>query len=207
MNRTHSTLHTCAALVLALALAHSRATAQTPPATAGGAAAQMVRAAGMPLNDGALPPGSLTVRVVEGAFTGDLRGITVEATFAGSETLRAVTGEKGRAEFAHLPVGAQVRVSAVVRGEQLVSELFPMPAESGVRVLLVTGTGGTEVASGQAAAPVQPAPDARPSTPVATGSLPAGRSGGDTVVVGVFAGVTLLVLALMLAPRWRRQRK
>lgn len=34
------------------------------------AATQMVRAAGMPLNDGALAPGILTVRVVEGASPG-----------------------------------------------------------------------------------------------------------------------------------------
>ena len=49
----------------------------------------MVRAAGMPLSDGALAPGMLTVRVVEGAFTRDLAGQAVEVQVTGGKSERA----------------------------------------------------------------------------------------------------------------------
>ena len=97
----------------------------------------MVQAAGMPLNDGALAPGMLTVRVVRGAFTADLSGETVTVDVAGGRRETARTGTDGRAQFAHLPVGAAVRVSAFVENQRLTSETFALPPESGVRVLLV----------------------------------------------------------------------
>jgi hypothetical protein len=105
------------------------------------AATQMVRAAGMPLNDGALAPGMLTIRVVEGAFTRDIANQVVEVEVAGGKIESARTGPDGRAQFAHLPVGARVRASAAVGGERLESDSFEMPAQSGVRVLLVAGSG------------------------------------------------------------------
>ena len=73
------------------------------------AATQMVRAAGMPLNDGALAPGMLTVRVVEGAFTRDIANQLVEVEVAGGKIETARTGPDERAQFAHLPVGRRVR--------------------------------------------------------------------------------------------------
>jgi len=109
----------------------------------------MVRAAGMPLNDGALAPGMLTVRVVEGAFTRNLAEQAVEVQVTGGKTERAMTGADGRAQFAHLPIGAEVRIVALVGDERLESEKFAMPSESGVRLLLVAGSGpATTVASG-----------------------------------------------------------
>ena len=82
----------------------------------GQAGTQMLRAAGMPLNDGALPPGSLTVRLVRGEFSNDLHAVPVELELEKGGTHRAVTGDKGRAEFMHLPIGATVRATAVVDG-------------------------------------------------------------------------------------------
>jgi hypothetical protein len=104
-------------------------------------ATQMVRAAGMPLNDGALAPGMLTVRVVEGAFTRDIANQVVEVEVALGKVESSRTGPDGRAQFAHLPVGAHVRAWATVEGERLESDSFEMPAQSGVRVLLVAGSG------------------------------------------------------------------
>ncbi len=117
-------LSTCRlALAAMLTLMPSAAgLAQSPP---GGTATQTVRAAGMPLADGALPPGSLTVRIVQGAFAGDLVAITVSLELDGRDTRTAQTGAMGRAEFAHLPVGSQVRASAVVNGERLGRSRFP----------------------------------------------------------------------------------
>lgn len=209
MPRIHPIVLACSlGAVLVLPLSPTPATAQTPPASSGGEASQMVRAAGMPLNDGALPPGSLTVRVVEGAFTGDLPGVRVEATVDGGTSQSAITGDKGRAEFAHLPVGVRVQVSAVVNGERLTSDTFPMPAQSGVRVLLVAGGGRAGAEAGHSSeSPL--APSATPAFPesqaVAAASATPGRDRADLIVVGVFAGATLLALVLILRPRWRQR--
>ena len=155
----------------------------------------MVRAAGMPLADGELPPGSLTVRVVQGAFAGDLTGLPVEVELNGSETRQAFTGAKGRAEFAHLPIGAGVRVTASVGGERLQSDVFPMPAESGLRVLLVTGTGDPSepetISAGSALATLPP--------PVADSVTTTGA-----VRITVVA-LTLLAIAFF-GRQWRSRR-
>jgi hypothetical protein len=130
------------------------AQAVPPPLSTDNAASHMVRAAGMPLRDGALPPGTLTVRIVQGGFSGNLGGQSVQAEVLGGKVEVATTGADGRAQFAHLPVGSQIHASAVVDGERLESETFAMPAESGVRVLLVAGGGATTApAAGDEAAP------------------------------------------------------
>lgn len=199
------------ALLLVTALAPVSAVAQQAPAAPGGAEAQiMVRAAGMPLNDGALAPGMLTVRVVEGAFTRDLAGQAVDVQVTGGKTERAVTGADGRAQFAHLPIGAEVRTVAIVGDERLESNAFVMPADSGVRLLLVAGAGAgvaAPAASADAAgfaglaasAPVVPPPAALPDTPPA--------DPGSTIWMIRLALVltTVFVFALfMLQPRRRR---
>jgi len=142
-------MHRASLACLALFAARLCSAQSLPPVTGDPTTARhtMLQAAGMPLNDGALPPGMLTVRVVRGAFTADLSGETVTIDVAGrQETAR--TGADGRAQFAHLPVGAAVRVSAIVENQRLTSETFALPAESGVRVLLVAddGTGGGSAA-------------------------------------------------------------
>ena len=111
----------------------------------------MVRAAGMPLNDGALAPGMLTVRVVEGAFVRDIANQLVELEIAGGKIESGRTGPDGRAQFAHVPVGARVRATVSVDGERLESESFEMPTESGVRLLLVASANAGAPASGNTA--------------------------------------------------------
>lgn len=178
------------------------AAGQSPEATDPGGH-QMVRAAGMPLRDGALPPGTLTVRLVRGSFDGDVIGHTVEVEAAGRSPLRARTGEQGRAEFAHLPIGVPVRAAAVVDGERLQSDEFTMPAESGVRVLLVTGMGstGTPPLEAAAATPssIEPmmAPVAQPSG-IFIDAATLVRVGVISLTVFAFAGVGL--------QQWRRRR-
>jgi hypothetical protein len=131
------------AWLLILVLLPRLVVAQTVPDN-GGQSPTMVRAAGMPLNDGALAPGMLTVRVVQGAFTHDLAGQAVDVEVTGAKTARAMTGSDGRAQFAHLPVGAAVRAIAIVGDERLESDVFPMPEASGVRLLLVAGGGSAD---------------------------------------------------------------
>jgi hypothetical protein len=98
----------------------------------------------MPLNDGELAPGTLTVRVVRGGFAGNLSSREVVLDVLGGDTRTARTNVEGRAEFADVPVGAHIRASVLVDGERLESAVFPMPTDSGVRVLLATGAVGAD---------------------------------------------------------------
>lgn len=159
----------------------------------------MVQAAGMPLNDGSLPPGTLTVRVVRGAFTADLAGETVTVDVAGGRRETAPTGSDGRAQFAHLPVGADVRVSALVENQRLTSETFSLPADSGVRVLLVVDDGASDASAAvtrtsfsQASAIAAPM---TPPGPVPTGP---GPTSGVLAIRIFFTVATLAAFAFVL---------
>ena len=167
----------------------------------------MVRAAGMPLNDGALPPGVLTVRVVRGAFTADLSGQTVTVDINGGKQESARTGSDGRAQFAHLPAGTDVRVSAVVENQQLTSEVFAVPADSGVRVLLVADDGGASTAAAPPADVVGAPASVTGTTSLDAAPAPAtrGPSAGVLAVRIFFTIATLAAFAFVLfrqsAPR------
>lgn len=187
-------------------VAASQALPSGPPAV--GTAPQMVRAAGMPLPDGALPPGSLTVRVVQGAFTANLAGIPVEVQVTGQPALRAQAGAQGRAQFAHLPIGVEVRASAVVNGERLESEEFKMPAGSGVRVLLISGgEAAGHVAGGTVPAPPiseLPVPAAIPS---ATAAPERSRDNGVRMVQITVVALTLFAFAAVFVQHRRARRR
>jgi hypothetical protein len=198
-----------------IALVPALCAAQT--AISDSAATQMVRAAGMPLNDGGLAPGILTVRVVEGAFTRDIANQVVEIEVAGGKVASARTAADGRAQFAHLPVGARVRAWAVVGGERLESDNFDMPAQSGVRVLLVAGAGaGAPVAESPAPAldaNTWPAgsssalPPNHPPLPETTAAIPAAppSSAGDGVLAvrAVLLTATIFAFGIVLFRRPR----
>ena len=93
--------------------------------------------AGVPLPVGDVPAGTVTVRVIRGALSNNIPGQTVELFVDGSCDVGRQTGESGRAEFSGLRPGAQVKAVAVVGGERLESQEFPVPAAGGIRVLLV----------------------------------------------------------------------
>lgn len=212
------------ALALAFALAAPAGlSAQAPPQ--GGSGAQVVRAAGMALQDGTLAPGSLTVRIVQGNFAGNLAGIDVELDVSGEDARRMPTGADGRAVFAHLPIGASVQASAVVNGERLQSERFTMPAEAGIRLLFVAGGEFVDTATKEgaqaippiAAGSAPPLPDgagqpaaASPGAsagPVPRGPAPAsGPDDGVAVLRVVMIVLTLAAFALVGLQQWRRRR-
>lgn len=214
-------------LALAIALAAPAGLiAQAPPPGGDGAKA-MVRAAGMALQDGTLAPGSLTVRVVQGNFSGNLAGIDVVLDVSGEGAKSVPTGVDGRAAFAHLPIGATVVASAVVNGEQLQSEPFTMPAEAGIRLLFVAGGEFVDTATkegAQAIPPIgagsaPPLPDgAAPSVAAARGApgapappapagAPAGGPGDGVATLRiVMIGLTLAAFALVGLQQWRRRR-
>ena len=78
------------------------------------------------------------MRVVREAIGNNIVGQQVTMTVNG-ETKKAVTDEQGRAEFKGLPAGANGRAEANVKGEQLQSDPFVVPASGGLRVILVAG--------------------------------------------------------------------
>ena len=92
--------------------------------------------AGIPLPVGDVAAGTVTVRVVKGSLANNLAGQTVDLVVDGTPR-RQTTGESGRAEFTGLRPGARVKATAVVAGERLESQEFPVPMSGGVRVLLV----------------------------------------------------------------------
>jgi len=222
-------------LFVILLLTATVASAQTSPPPAGTPAAAgakgMTRAAGMPLQDGALPPGSLTVRVVQGTFSGNLSGLDVALEVSGQGVKHAPTGATGRAEFAHLPVGAEVHATVVVNGETLESERFVMPAESGIRVLLVAGGSFVDTATAEAAAAQTPpainAPPLPPGASLPSGAGAVAAAAGNTAAAGapatseaqgaadgsiatfrvVMVMLTLLAFVLVGAQQWSRRKR
>jgi hypothetical protein len=164
----------------------------------------MTRAAGMALNDGALPPGMLTVRIVRGAFAGNLVDQAVQVEVKDGSPVTERTGPDGRAQFAHLPVGATVRASATVDGELLTSDAFPMPAESGVRVLLVVEGQAADGPSREPSAAIAPRLPEFPAAlttidrAVAVRSSAEGSSKGVVAIQAVLSVATLIGFALVL---------
>ena len=198
---------------IAVIFAHAAGAQSLPPVTTDPADARhtMVQAAGMPLNDGALAPGMLTVRVVRGAFTADLPGQTVSVDVDGKHREAARTGPDGRAMFAHLPVGARVRVSALVEKQQLASEAFVLPADSGVRLLLVVddSNGDAGTALNSASTPRSPFPAAISEPSARTASPRRAPSSGVLAIRIFFTVATLGAFAVVLfrlsrPPRPRR---
>lgn len=162
----------------------------------------MVRAAGMPLNDAALPAGTLTVRVVRGAFAGDLADLEVELEVAG-RVERERTKADGRAEFAHLPIGATVRARATVDGQRLESQRFEVPAAAGVRLLLVAGGDPLPAPALPPGHPDVPAASAA-SMSIAPPVTETGQSGVG-VVRKTLASATLLAFAALFFRRYVRR--
>jgi hypothetical protein len=131
-----------AAVVLAAPLA-----AQMPDA-------RQMSGIAMPSND--VPPGTVSVRLVRTSLANNITGHPVELHAGGKvETVR--TDPEGRAVFKNLPPGLPVQALAIVDGERLESQTFSLPADAGVRLVLVAGAGASMPAAA-APPPVSAAP-------------------------------------------------
>jgi hypothetical protein len=190
-------------LLLVLLTLPAIAGAQTPADQAN--TTHLVRAAGMPLNDGTIAPGTITVRIVEGAFTRDIGGVRVDLEMTGGKVESAVTGADGRAEFAHVPIGAQVRASATVDGEPLVSQTFQVPAQSGVRLLLVTGSGAPPEGLPAGPAVMAATTAVAPAVTVAIAAPAPDEATWIAVIRTVLATATLSAFAFFTIGRLRRR--
>lgn len=91
---------------------------------------------GVPLPSPELAPGTITVRVVRGSVSNNIPNQKVELV-AGGTSREATTDASGRAEFSGLQPGTDVRAATVLDGARIESQVITMPAQGGIRVMLV----------------------------------------------------------------------
>ena len=127
---------------------------------------------GIPRPDAQLATGTVTVRVARGSFANPVDSLTVELTGSSGST-QATTNAEGRAEFAGIAAGVELKAVAVVAGERLESQSFVMPSAGGVRLALI--------AADPSAAASPSAPSAPGGTTAPTAAAPAQPG---TVVLG-----------------------
>ncbi len=119
-----------------------------------------------PVDD--LPNGSVSVRLIRGDMSKNIANHPVEMHM-GANVQTVNTDAQGRAQFDNLAPGTPVKFIAVVDGEKLESQEFPVQPRGGVRLLLVaTDTSADAQAS------------AAPSTPAVTGQV---VIGGESRIV------------------------
>ncbi len=100
--------------------------------------AQMAAAIGKPLPSPDVEVGTVSVRVVAGSLQDAVIGTDVTLVVNGAPRI-ARTDNSGRAYFKGLPAGAQVQAKVTNEDKkEITSETFPLPAQSGVKVMLTT---------------------------------------------------------------------
>ncbi len=119
-----------AALVLAAALAVPAAAQIAMPDPS------MIHGRALPAPE--LPDGTVSVRTVRESVGNNITGQAVTVTAAGS-TRTGTTDAEGRAMLTGLPAGAEAIATAEVDGEVLESLPFAVPAQGGIRIILVAG--------------------------------------------------------------------
>ncbi len=108
------------------------------------------RMSGIPRPDPQVAAHTLTVRLIRGELSHRLVGVTVELLDDKGNLLKQqVTDEAGRATFPGLADGPWF-ARAESDGQELVTQPISMPAEAGVRVMLVFSAGGVGTVDGLA---------------------------------------------------------
>jgi hypothetical protein len=116
---------------------------------------------GIPRAVSDLPVGTITVRLIRGAFTNPLPDETVELTGAGMAAKTAKSDASGRAQFDGVRPGARVKASATIDGERLESQEFEVPATGGIRLMLVATDRAAAAQSSAVPGDVALGPDSR----------------------------------------------
>ena len=129
------------ALVLTIGWLLSGGEAPSAQPAPGGQMPDPRQMSGVPLPTADIPPGTVTVRVVRGALSNLVVDHPVEIT--GDVSASARTNDAGRAEFSGLKPGATLRAVTTVDGERLESQTFRLPAQGGVRLMLVASASGS----------------------------------------------------------------
>jgi len=107
-----------------------------------------------PVSD--LPDRAISVRLIRGDLSNNITSFPVELRI-GAKVQTVKTDDAGRAQFDNLPAGATAKAIAIVDGERLESQEFPVPAKGGIRVMLVA-TDKEKAAKAAAAPPAAPVP-------------------------------------------------
>jgi hypothetical protein len=92
---------------------------------------------GIPRPDGTLTTGTVTVRLIRGQLSNNLPNHPVQLEVSGKPATTIKTDESGRAEFTRLTPGGTAKAIAIIDGERLESQEFAIPAQGGVRLMLV----------------------------------------------------------------------
>lgn len=176
-------------LIGLLALAGA-ATARAQPMMGGPGGPGMPNLAeivGRPLPDTGMATGTVSVRVARRMPANGAGGVEVAAIIktAGGELRRRTqtTDASGRAIFEGMVPGDEFRAEVTVDGETLKTQTFTMPAEGGLRTMLIAALGAAPKGAPAAAAEGAQAGDdaahftlgATAGTAVADGTLPVGR--------------------------------
>ena len=91
---------------------------------------------GLPLPDGELPDGTISVRVIRGQLTNNVPDHPVDL-YQGDAVTTVATAADGRATFLTLNPGDEVFVSTDLDGQRIESQRFAVPGRGGVRLMLV----------------------------------------------------------------------
>lgn len=142
--------------------------------------------AGTPLPAPELPDATVTVRVLRERMGNNVAGQLVTLKIGGASR-SGTTDEQGRAQFDGIAAGTLVQASAVVDGESLTSQEFPVPAKGGVRVALISGIARVAEAEKAAAAAAAKEP-ARPGVV---------EFGSESRIIFEFQNDTLTVFYLL----------
>jgi hypothetical protein len=93
---------------------------------------------GKPLDDGTLPAGTVTVRVIAGDLSAAVATADVTLVVNGAARI-ARTDAQGRATFQGLPPGGTVQAKVVGADDaEILSDQFVLPEKTGIKVLLST---------------------------------------------------------------------
>ncbi|MCM3879213.1 MAG: carboxypeptidase-like regulatory domain-containing protein [Vicinamibacterales bacterium] len=143
---------------------------------------------GLPLQVGDLPPGTVAVRIIRNNFSNNIAGQSVTLTVGTTEpAVNTTSDSSGRAVFNSLRVGSSVRAKAVVDGEVLESQQFELPAQGGVRLVLVAGVG-----AGAGSDAAKTVPEMLFSSPSPIGNISASPPEPSNNSWPIFAGLMLL---------------
>ena len=155
------TLNYLARIVAATALlAAPVARAQPMVAPGGGGGGRMPdlsQVVGRPLPDRGMPAGTVSVRVARKMPANAVAGVEVSAIIknAGGDLRKRVlkTDDGGRVVFEGMAPGDEFHGEVTVDGERLETQTFTIPAEGGVRTMLISGVarGGGGAPAGGAA--------------------------------------------------------
>jgi hypothetical protein len=130
----------------------------------GGAMPNLRAISGHPLPDAGMPVGSVSIRLARKTLANPVPGVEVVViTKNAGGDMRKRTGKTddgGRVLFEGLAVGDEFHAEVKVDGELVKTDTFPIPAQGGVRTMLVAGLGPEPKGGEAAAAPAEGGGDA-----------------------------------------------